>query len=127
MIKKRQNEVVVKLSRSFQTETPQKPYFKVVIAIPCYNTEGTISDVITETKKYVDEVIVIDDGSTDRTADVARKAGARVISHKKNKGYGEAIKSCFAASQAKDLDVLVIIDGDGQHDPDEIPRISHPF
>ena len=96
---------------------------RVVAAIPCYNTQEHVAEVIAKTKKYVDEVIVIDDGSTDNTAEVAKRAGARVISHKKNKGYGEAIKSCFAAVQTVKAGILITIDGDGQHDADEIPRL----
>jgi glycosyltransferase involved in cell wall biosynthesis len=99
---------------------------KVVAAIPCFNTQHTIGDVVTKTRKYVDEVIVIDDGSTDLTAYVAEVAGATVIKHGKNKGYGEAIKSCFSAGKAAEADILVIIDGDGQHNPDEIPRLIMP-
>jgi glycosyltransferase involved in cell wall biosynthesis len=100
---------------------------KVVAAIPCYNTQEHIADLVVKINKYVDEVIVIDDGSTDMTADVAKRAGAKVISHKKNKGYGEAIKSCFASTQANQADVLIIMDGDGQHDPDEIYRLLLPI
>jgi glycosyltransferase involved in cell wall biosynthesis len=100
---------------------------KIVATIPCLNTQKHIAEVIAKTKKYVDEVIVIDDGSTDLTADVAKGAGAKVISHPKNMGYGEAIKSCFRAMQISDADVMIIIDGDGQHDPDEIPRLLSPI
>jgi len=100
---------------------------KVVAAIPCYNTERSIADVVAKTKKYVDEVIVIDDGSKDKTARVAKAAGAIVISHKTNKGYGGAIKSCFAAALAHGADVLVIIDGDGQLNPHEIPALLAPI
>ena len=96
---------------------------RVVAAIPCYNTQEHIAEVIAKTKKYVDVVIVIDDGSTDKTAEVAKKAGATVIAHIKNEGYGGAIKSCFAVARTSEADVLVIIDGDGQHNPDEIPRL----
>jgi len=99
---------------------------KLIAAIPCFNTQDHIADVVTKTKKYVDEVIVVDDGSSDKTADVARAAGARVISHNVNMGYGAAVKSCFAAFQNSAADILVIIDGDGQHDPDEIPLLLNP-
>ena len=72
---------------------------KVIAAIPCYNTAKTIGDVVTKTLQYVDEVLVIDDGSKDKTVEVARAAGARVICHGKNQGYGAAIKTCFSSFQ----------------------------
>lgn len=97
---------------------------RVVAAIPCYNTQEHIAEVITETKKYVDEVIVIDDGSTDKTAEVARKAGATVLRHPKNRGKGAAMKTAAATT---DADIIVFIDGDGQHNPDDIPDILVPI
>ncbi len=109
------------LNRLFKKASIDKP--KVVAAVPCFNTERYIEDVVTRARKYVDLVIVIDDGSSDGTADVARAAGALVISHSKNGGYGKAIKSCFEAARTNGADVLVILDGDGQHNPDEIPRL----
>jgi glycosyltransferase involved in cell wall biosynthesis len=113
-------------SASSKLDSPLKRG-KIVAAIPCYNTQNNISDVITGTKKFVDEVIVINDGSTDETARVAETAGAKVISHKVNKGYGGAIQSCFSAGRDSGADILVIIDGDGQHDPDELPNVLTPI
>jgi glycosyltransferase involved in cell wall biosynthesis len=95
--------------------------YKVIVAIPCYNTQLCIAEVVTSCKKYVDEVLVIDDGSSDLTSNIAQFAGARVIRHPVNKGYGEAIKSGFAEAKSLNADILVTIDGDGQHNPDEIP------
>ena len=100
-----------------------RPSAKVVVAIPCFNTEPFIGDVVSKTKKYVDQVIVINDGSHDATTEVARGAGASVLIHRTNKGYGESIKSCFDAAKANDADILIILDGDGQHNPDEIPQV----
>lgn len=104
----------------------QKNRAKVIAAIPCFNTGPFITDVVSKARKYVDQVIVIDDGSHDGTAEVARAAGALVINHSTNRGYGETIKSCFEAAKANAADVLVIIDGDGQHKPDEIPQFLAP-
>jgi len=100
---------------------------KVIAAIPCFNTRPFISDVVSRARRYVDEVIVIDDGSHDGTADIAKATGALVINHSVNRGYGEAIKSCFEAAKTNDVDVLVILDGDGQHNPNEIPRLLAPI
>jgi len=99
---------------------------KVVAAIPCFNTELSIADVVSRARKYVDQVIVIDDGSRDGTIEVAKAAGALVINHGTNRGYGIAVKSCFEAAEANAADVLVILDGDGQHNPDELPRLLAP-
>ncbi len=100
---------------------------RIIAAIPCFNNEKSIADVVVRTKKYVDEVIVIDDGSTDNTAKLAKNAGAGVLSHVVNKGYGEAIKSCFKVAQSNGADILVTIDGDGQHNPDEIQQVLNPI
>lgn len=100
---------------------------KVVAAIPCFNTQRSIGDIISRARKYVDEVIVVDDGSTDMTAEVAASTGAKVISHYENKGYGEAIRSCFSAAKTSEANILVTIDGDGQHNPDDIPQLLTPI
>ena len=95
----------------------------LMVAIPAYNEEVAIGSVIARCKKYADSVVVIDDGSSDHTAEVARLVGAEVISHGVNRGYGAAIKSCFEAAKSCSANALVIIDGDGQHDPDDIPLL----
>jgi len=100
---------------------------EVVVAIPCFNTERFVGDVVSRARKYVDQVIVIDDGSQDNTAVAAKTAGALVINHRVNRGYGEAVKSCFEAAKANAADVLVILDGDGQHNPDNLPQILAPI
>ena len=100
---------------------------KIVAAIPCYNEEQFIADVVRRTSEHVDRVVVVDDGSTDRTVGVAKSAGALVIQHEVNQGYGGAIRSCFEMATANGVDVLVTIDGDGQHDPDEIPDVLRPL
>ncbi len=113
------------MNQSNQSSQESKP--KVIVAIPCFNTKRFIKDIVSRARKHVDQVITIDDGSSDGTAGVARAAGALVISHEQNKGYGEAIKSCLEAGRARSTDVLVILDGDGQHNPDEIPRFLAPI
>ncbi len=89
--------------------------------IPAYNEEDTISDVINTAKKFVDKVIVCDDGSTDNTLEKAKTAGAQIISHKKNQGYGSAIISLFDYCRKQSADIMITLDGDGQHDPNQIP------
>jgi glycosyltransferase involved in cell wall biosynthesis len=97
---------------------------KIVAVIPCYNTQNTISGLIAEIKKYVDDVVVVDDGSIDKTAELARMAGARVIRHNRNLGKGAAMKS---GAEHVEGDILVFIDGDGQHNPNDIPRLVEPL
>ena len=112
--------------QSMRTGNTSAVRVKVTAAIPCLNTQSFIAGVVSRAKKYVDEVIVVDDGSSDSTAETAGLAGAVVVKHSLNKGYGEAIKSCFTAAGTTEADVLVTLDGDGQHDPDQIPQIIAP-
>ncbi len=98
---------------------------KVTAIIPAYNEELAIGSVIITTKKNVDHVIVVDDGSTDQTAEIAELAGAEVIKHKKNLGKGAALKTGFDA--VKKTDIIVTLDGDGQHNPNEIPKLIKPI
>ena len=104
--------------------TKAKPL--VVAGIPAYNEERTIARLVLEAQKYVDVVLVCDDGSTDCTAEIAERMGADVIRHKMNTGYGAATKSLFTTARELNADVLVTFDGDGQHDPNDIPRLIEP-
>lgn len=100
---------------------------RVIAAIPCFNEERFIGSVVLKTKKYVDAVVVIDDGSTDGGPDVAAEAGAVVYRHECNKGYGAAIRAALQKGREYKADVLVTIDGDGQHDPKDIQRLVKPI
>ena len=97
----------------------------VAILLPAYNEEVAIASMILLSSKYANEVIVIDDGSTDRTKEVSELAGATVLSHKINKGKGVALKTGF--EYAKNFDIIVTIDADGQHNPSEIPLLIKPI
>ena len=97
----------------------------IVAIIPAYNEEEELANVIAKTLKHVDKVIVVDDGSVDKTAEIAIEAGAELISHSTNLGKGEALKSGFKAIE--DDSIIVTIDGDGQHNPDEIPILIKPI
>jgi len=100
---------------------------KIIAAIPCLNEGQFIGDIVTRSRKYVDTVIVIDDGSTDNTTEVAKAARAEVIRHETRQGAGAATRSAFEAAKAYNADVLVTLDGDGQHNPDEIPQVLAPI
>jgi glycosyltransferase involved in cell wall biosynthesis len=98
---------------------------KLEIFIPAYNEERPIAAVVLLAKKY-GKVTVIDDGSTDRTAALASLAGASVIRRGRNGGYGAACKDALAAARKSGAGAFVFLDGDMQHDPDEILRVAGP-
>ncbi len=99
----------------------------IVACIPAYNEEDTIAKIILLTKKYVDKVIVCDDGSTDLTGEIAVGLSALLIKHTQRKGYGAAVRSLFNKAIKLGADLVVTLDGDGQHNPDEIPRLIEPI
>jgi glycosyltransferase involved in cell wall biosynthesis len=100
-----------------------RPDGYTLAVIPCYNEEATIGSVVLKAKRHVDEVLVIDDGSNDDTVKIAEEAGATVISHKKNGGKSSGIKTGFRYALENGFDYVVTIDGDGQHNPSEIPAV----
>lgn len=98
----------------------------IIALIPAYNEERFIADVVRGALKYL-PAVVIDDGSTDRTADVAEQAGAEVVRHKVNSGKGAALNTGFDLALARGADAAITLDADGQHDPDEIPLFIEAF
>jgi len=100
---------------------------KVIAAIPCYNEEQFIGNVVRRVSPYVDRVVVVDDGSTDRTTEVAEAAGAMIVRHDVNKGPGGAYKTCLKVAKDNGAEVLITLDGDEQHDPDELPGLLQPL
>jgi glycosyltransferase involved in cell wall biosynthesis len=99
----------------------------MLAAIPALNEETAIGHVVLKAKRHVDTVIVIDDGSTDATSTIAQLAGAEVIRHDRNQGKGAALRHAFLRARELHADILVCLDGDGQHDADEIPRLLIPL
>jgi glycosyltransferase involved in cell wall biosynthesis len=96
---------------------------RILAVIPCYNEELTISNIVHKTKLYVEEVVVVNDGSKDNTSRIAQEAGANVLVHKKHKGKSAAIRTGFKYAIANNFEYVITIDGDGQHNPDEIPTV----
>ncbi len=94
-----------------------------VVGIPAYNEENTIASIVLKAKRYTDEVIVVDDGSSDETAELAEEAGAKVIKHGKNKGYGASLRTLILYVRDKKNGPLVIIDADAQHPVNKIPDL----
>ncbi len=96
---------------------------KVCAVIPAYNEEKTIGEVVRNCKKYIDTIFVVDDGSSDGTAEIARQAGAEVITHKINRGVGAAQRTGYRVAIMNGFDYIVQIDADGQHNPKYIPEM----
>lgn len=98
--------------------------FKTSVVIPAYNEAASLRNVIVECKRFCDEIIVVDDGSTDDTAEAAESTGAVVVRHEKNLGVTRAIESGFEVAHG---DIIVTMDADGQHPPSDIPKLIKPI
>ena len=97
---------------------------KLTAVIPAYNEANRIADTLSKVKPFVDEIIVVDDASTDNTADLARQFGSRVISSENNNGYINAIKCGFREASG---DIVITIDADGEFSAHEIPELVKPI
>jgi glycosyltransferase involved in cell wall biosynthesis len=95
---------------------------KVAVVIPALNAEKTIEPVIRAALEKVKTVVVVNDGSSDRTGEVAARAGATVLRHPVNRGKGGALKTGFAWALEHGFDAVITLDADGQHLPSEIPK-----
>lgn len=99
---------------------------KIVAVIPAYNEASRVGAVVHAAKRYVDRVIVVDDGSRDTTSAAAAAAGALVVRHPENAGAGAATMTGIAAARRIGADIVVTIDADEQHDPRDIPALLLP-
>ncbi len=114
------------LDSSLEKELPEGKK-SIVVCIPTYNEEKNIAKMIVSIKKYADQIIVVDDGSTDYTSNIVKELGVKLIKHKQNLGKGAALRTGFLHAMTYSPDVVVTIDGDGQHDPSDIPKIIQPI
>jgi glycosyltransferase involved in cell wall biosynthesis len=91
--------------------------------LPCFNEADSVADLILEVRRHLPAVLVVDDGSTDRTGDLARGAGAIVIRHARNFGKGAALQTGLAHALRLGCEWAVTLDGDGQHAPEDLPAL----
>jgi glycosyltransferase involved in cell wall biosynthesis len=110
-----------------RADRPGQPAPVVLAVVPAYNEDRFIGSVVLKTRPFVDGVTVIDDGSSDDTAAVASRAGAEVILHPHNQGKATALKTGFARALELGAEIVVILDADGQHNPEEIPLVIRPI
>ena len=96
---------------------------RFAIAIPAYEAEATLARVIRRALAVHEDVVVVDDGSEDRTGDVARALGVPVLVHAQNFGKGRALRTAFDHLFARGVDAVVTLDADGQHPPEETPKL----
>lgn len=105
------------------TEEAETDTEHTLVAVPAYNEEATVGEVADAALERAGEVVVIDDGSDDGTVREAWRAQADVVAHARNEGYGSALQTAFEVADERNADHLVIMDGDGQHDPADIPGL----
>jgi glycosyltransferase involved in cell wall biosynthesis len=96
----------------------------VFAVIPAHNEEKTVANVVKRAKKYC-SVIVVDDGSSDRTAELSKKSGATVIRHEEKSGYGKSLMDGINEALRRRARIIITLDSDGQHNPDDIPRFMN--
>ncbi len=100
---------------------------KISVVIPAYNESKTIASVVNEVKNKISEVVVVDDGSTDNSAQLAQGAGAKVLTHFLNRGQGAALQTGINFALNSGADIIVTFDADGQHSSGDIEKIIQPL
>jgi glycosyltransferase involved in cell wall biosynthesis len=100
---------------------------RTVAVVPAYNEASTVAEVVRSLRSVADAVIVVDDGSADSTARLAREAGALLVSHRINRGLGAALSTGLAAALQIEADTIVTFDADGQHQAEDLTRLVEPI
>ena len=117
-------QFIDEISQHFEHED-FKPF--ILACIPAFNEVKIIGEILDQAFRHVEQVIVCDDGSTDGTTEIARRKGAMVVRNPSNMGKGRALHTCFRLADRIAPDVVVTMDADGQHDPEDIPRLVAPI
>lgn len=100
---------------------------KVLALLPAYNESAHLEKVLTGVKKHISDVLVVDDGSADQTAEIARRCGAEVLARGYNSGKGQSLKDGYSWALSHGYDAVIMLDSDGQHDPVSIPDFIEKF
>jgi len=101
---------------------------KVIVVMPAYNAEKTLERTYSDIpREWVDEIILVDDASSDGTVELARKLGLRVLAHEKNRGYGGNQKTCYREALRLGGDIMIMVHPDHQYDPKIIPQLILPL
>ena len=119
--------IILKLIGQLFGRVQGKANMKIIAVVPAYNEEKTIFKVVSELKENVKEVIAVDDGSNDQTAELAKKAGAKILTHFLNRGQGAALQTGIFCALKDGADIIVTFDADAQHNPEEIDRVVEPL
>jgi glycosyltransferase involved in cell wall biosynthesis len=98
---------------------------RIAVVMPAYNAEQTLERTVAEVPKLVDDIILVDDSSQDRTADVARRLGLHTIVHPQNRGYGGNQKTCYREAIRRGADIVIMVHPDYQYTPKLIPALAH--
>ncbi len=116
-------------SEDFRQRSVEKPNMApmIFVGIPAFNVERNIAKIVVQARQHCDKVIVCDDGSSDETGRIAESLGCTVVRHSRNLGYGAAIRTLIDTARKEGADVLVTVDGDGQHSPKEISALVDPI
>ena len=101
--------------------------YKIIAVIPAYNEEKSISSVLRDVKKQVDEIILVDDGSGDKTSEMAEKEGACVLKHLINRGQGASLRTGTEYALKRGAEIIIHFDADGQHQIEDIPKLIKPI
>ena len=118
--------------KSLLVEVPPDPEYrkgsqKIVAVIPAYNEENTIEEVITKTRQFVNDIVVANDGSEDKTEKIALDLGVNVVTHLVHSGLGPTMRDGLEKALELDADIIVTIDADGQYVEEEIPKVIYPI
>ena len=98
---------------------------KIVVVMPAYNAAQTLERTVAEVPALVDDIILVDDGSSDGTAELARRLGLHTLVHEKNRGYGGNQKTCYSAALERGADIVVMVHPDYQYTPKLVPALAH--